>query len=267
MHARKFIFPHASGEAWGVVSTERLWADVFAIKYNKPERHLPASVWMSLFQQAFDAARDFEAKSIVCRIRSDYEAAKFGEILKSIGFSKKSVRIEYRAEIERLPLDNDSPIRWHSMRDLGWSVDNLVSFTEKVLEDAHDTDPDEEIEDTIQDWLRHDELTNGPDCIHIGFIDDSITSRPVALVIAQVAKATGWSRLSYMGLVKQYRKKGLGRWVHLHGFSMMKEQGGIHYHGGTNAKNEPMRKLFIQHGCEFVWEMEEWEFSFRGCTR
>ena len=267
MHARKFIFPHASGEAWGVVSTERLWADVFAIKYNKPEILVPESVWMGLFQQAFKAAKDLGAKSIVCRVRTDYDAAKFREILQSIGFEMKSVRVEYKAEIEHLSQDEGSPIRWHSMRDLGWSVDNLVAFTEEVLEDAYDVDLDEKVEDTIQDWLQHDELTCGPDCVHVGFIDDSGTLRPAALVVAQVAQATGWSRLSYMGLVKQYRKRGYGQWVHRHGFSMMRDQGGVQYHGGTNLKNEPMRKLFVQHGCEFVWEMEEWELSLRGGTR
>lgn len=118
-------------------------------------------------------------------------------------------------------------------------------------------DPNEKVEDFIQDWLVHDDLTSGMNCVGIGFLKDE----PCALVVAQIHQETGWSRLSYMGILPQFRGKGLGRWVHRHGFRMMKDQNGKVYHGGTHSENLPMRKLFEKHGCQLICEMEEWSGS------
>lgn len=40
------------------------------------------------------------------------------------------------------------------------------------------------------------------------------------------------------------RGKGLGQWLHKHGFAMMKAQGGREYHDGTISTNERMIRLF-----------------------
>lgn len=61
-----------------------------------------------------------------------------------------------------------------------------------------------------------------------------------------------------MGVIPEFRGKGFGKWVHRHGFMMMKAQGGKLYHGGTHGENLPMRKLFESHGCKIFCELEEW---------
>ena len=156
-----------------------------------------------------------------------------------------------------LPSENRTPIKWQTARELAWTAQDLALFTKEVVTNALDVDPNEKPEDFIQDWLHHTEFTHGLDCAGIGFIND----KPCALVVAQINKETGWSRLSYMGLVPEFRGKGLGKWVHRHGFEMMKAQGGILYHGGTHAENRPMRKLFKSHGCHVFCEMEEWSMK------
>ena len=52
---------------------------------------------------------------------------------------------------------------------------------------------------------------------------------------------------------ENYRGKGLGKWIHRHGFSMMKAQGGKLYHGGTVTENLAMIKLFQVHPPNFVF--------------
>lgn len=263
MNSKKFIHLDGQGGSWGIVSTEQLWAQIYALKYNKPEKFLPQEEWQKLFSQALEAAKGFGAQVIECRIRQDYDAQKLRAILTSLGLTKKSERVEYKSILSDLPNDHGSPLHWKSAQELHWTTEKIAQFTSRIIEDALDVSPDENPEDFIQDWLKHDEYTCGPDCIAIGFLKNE----PCALVVAQVEKNSGWSRLSYMGVSKSHRGQGLGRWVHRHGFQMMKNQGGKTYHGGTNAQNIPMRKLFESHGCKLVWEMEEWSLNLVGGVR
>ena len=178
----------------------------------------------------------------------------FRDVLTQIGLSKVAERVEYQCDVMSLPVEDGSPLRWKTVKELNWGTSRVAEFVSEITEGALDVNPNEKPEDFIKDWLYHDELTYGPDCIAIGFHRE----QPCALMVAQINKESGWSRLSYMGLVSEFRGRGLGKWVHRHGFTMMKSQGGKLYHGGTHADNLPMRKLFETHGCRVFCEMEEW---------
>ena len=69
MNTKKFVHLDSDGKAWGVVATEQLWANVYQLKYNKPEKRLDREVWAELFAQAKAAAIEFGAETIGCRIR------------------------------------------------------------------------------------------------------------------------------------------------------------------------------------------------------
>lgn len=259
MNTKKFTYPDAMGNSWGIVSAEQQWANVYALKYNKPEKRIESAIWLDLFTQAKDAALSFGADTLVSRVRKEYDAAVFGEVLSTIGLHKKSERIEYQREVSLLPTDEGSPLKWKTAKELNWGSFEIAEFVSKVVEGALDVDPNEKVEDFIQDFLNHSELTSGLDCIAIGYIDEN----PCALTVVQINKESGWSRISYMGLTPEYRGKNLGKWVHRHGFTMMKEQGGQLYHGGTMANNLSMRKLFESHGCQFFCAMEEWQLDLK----
>lgn len=260
MKTKKFVHRDAEGNDWGIVSTEQLWADVYALKYNRPTVPLCQEAWTDLFANAKAAAVEFGAKTIWARLRSDYEPEMFRMILKQIGFQKKSERIEYQCDVVNLPDEDGSPFEWKSLKQLDWDEARLAQFTAEITKGALDIDPDEKPEDFIKDWLNHHELTSGLDCIAVGFVTD----KAAALVVAQINKSTGWSRLSYLGILPEYRGRGFGKWVQRHGFSMMKDQGGKLYHGGTHAENLPMKKLFESHGCKFSGAMEEWSCTVIG---
>ncbi len=256
MNYKKFIHFDSAGSSWGIVSAEQVWSNVYALKYNKPEKRLDQNIWQNLFTQAKDAAHSFNAESIEIRIRLDYEPATIQSILNELGFKKKSGRIEYQCDVKNLPDEKSAPLVWKTARDLGWDHQQIADFTKEIIKDSLDINPNEKPEDFIQDWLHHEELTSGLDCIAIGFIEGNAC----ALTVVQVNKDTGWSRIAYMGVIPSYRGKGLGKWVHQHGFAMMKQQGGILYHGGTHSDNLAMRKLFETHGCAVYCEMEEWSW-------
>lgn len=260
MNTKKFVHQDGEGKPWGIVSAEQLWANVYALKYNRPEVRLDREVWKGLFAQAKAAAIEFGAEMIGTRLRKEYEADMLRSILTEIGLKKISERVEYQCDISSLPDEAGSPLQWKTAKELGWDKRKIAQFTADITKDALDIDPDEKPEDFVQDWLQHEEFTSGPACIAVGFFNGN----PCTLVVAQINKETGWSRLSYMGIISEYRGKGLGKWVHRHGFTMMKAQGGKLYHGGTHGENLPMRKLFESHGCKLFCEMEEWSVSLKG---
>jgi GNAT superfamily N-acetyltransferase len=260
MNTKKFVHLDGEGKSWGIVSAEQLWANVYALKYNRPEERLDREIWKNLFAQAKAAAISFGAETIGARLRKEYEAEMFRSILAETGLKKISERVEYQCDISLLLDDSGSPLQWKTAKELNWDTKKIAQFTGDITKEALDVDPDEKPEDFVQDWLHHDEFTSGADCIAVGFLDGI----PCALVVAQINKETGWSRLSYMGIIPEFRGKKLGKWVHRHGFQMMKAQGGKLYHGGTHGENLPMKKLFESHGCKMFCEMEEWSVNLKG---
>jgi hypothetical protein len=260
MNQKKFIHPDSLGQDWGIVFTEQLWANVYAIKYNCPENKLDKRIWLKLFNKAKAAAIGLGAEVIETRIRLDYEPEIFRGLVQDLGFQKKAGRIEYQCTIQNLPGEQGSPLHWQTAKDLHWDNKQIADFTKEITTNALDFDPNEKPEDFIQDWLHHRELLSGPEFIAVGLQE----AKPCALVVAQTHRNSGYSRISYMGLVPSHRGKHLGKWVHRHGFAMMKEQGGTLYRGGTHTENFPMRKLFESHGCYVSCEMEEWSYRQKG---
>ncbi len=204
MNTKKFVHLDGEGKAWGIVSAEQLWANVYALKNNRPETKLDREIWKKLFNDAKVAAINFGAETIVARLRQDYEIEKLQSVLTETGLKRISKRIKYQCDVENLPNEAGSPISWKTAKELDWSFKKIAEFTELIIKDALDIEPEEKAVDFIQDW------------------------------------------------------------VHRHGFSMMKNQGGKLYHGGTHADNLAMKKLFEIHGCKVFCEMEEWSLSVKG---
>ncbi len=257
MDTKKFESFDNQGAVIATVSVEHLWGHFYVIKHSRPEVAVPKEIWLSLFKQAKEEAVKYKAEVIGIRLRSDFHLDLFREILSELNFSKIAGRIEYKTEVSKLPSFNNNALTWKTASELNWDEKQIAEFTKEIIVGALDIEPDEKAEDFIQDWMNHPEFTYGKECIAIGFREH----RAVALVVAQVEKKSGWSRLSYMGLIPDFRNKGLGKWVHRHGFEMIKSQGGTLYHGGTHINNVSMRKLFEQHGCQFFCELEEWTFK------
>ncbi len=101
--------------------------------------------------QAKHAAEEFGAETLSCRVRTDYEPQIFRNILSDFGLKRIAGRIEYQTEISLLPIDDGSPLKWKTVKDLGWSEKQTAEFTDKAVKGALDIDPDEKAEDFVQD--------------------------------------------------------------------------------------------------------------------
>jgi len=248
-------FKHLNAEGAETCSLvlSHLWAEVYGID-QRGSGTCAASDWAKLIDQALHAASEKNAESVIFRIVEKTDATELIQQLPTLGFKFKEGRVEYRAFLSDLPDDSGSPIIWKTAQDLSWSEKQVADFLRDVAEGAPDFEPGEDPLTHIQDWLKDPVLSAGPHCVVIGFVEGKAS----ALVVAQVNPRTLWSRISYMGLLPKMRGKGFGKWLYRKGFSMLKQQGGDLYHGGTNSQNEAMIHLFKTHGCRTYHRMQEW---------
>lgn len=192
------------------------------------------------------AVRELEPRPthLLCRL----EVPSGLEVLAELGWHRDGERVEFRTPVADLPATAGSPLTWRGLEDVGF---DLAARVFELAGKGPEWDEDDNTRELINGYLaRPDALT----VIEIGMLGEV----PVAFIAATVEPATGWCTLTFMGVVESFRGQGLGRWVHLRGFDLLRQHGGTTYHGGTSAPNLPMRRLFQNHGCQPYRHLEEW---------
>lgn len=215
------------------------------------------------FQKSYSAAladslrrlRELHARKAHIRVVKDSHYAVAAEAVSESGFSRISERIEFASPVESLPSEHGSPLTWRPLESKSEpDLRHAAGTLERCAQGDRDWSLDDDFYQHLSGYLDDPSLNGGPDCVHLG----SIGGHEAAIVVAQVRPATGWSRITYMGLAPELRGQGLGRWVHRHGFAMLKAQGGKTYVGGTLAGNLAMISLFRVNGCRETRRLEEW---------
>ncbi len=226
--------------------------------YTNPSHPPGPAVIGALLREAIQEATQRGAAMVTSRITRQHLDEPYRQMLKEAGFEQAGGRLEYKLPIEELPTEEGSPLIWKDMNELG--LETTAAIFGQAASGASDWDEEEDDPaELIGVYRTEPGLTNDASCFQVGFKDQA----PVAFVAAQIEPATGWSRITYMGVVPEARGKGLGKWVHRRGFALMRQQGGTLYHGGTDAKNIPMQRLFENHGCKQVYDMVEWRWRAR----
>jgi ribosomal protein S18 acetylase RimI-like enzyme len=208
-----------------------------------------------LVPEALARARDLGARLVRNRPRVALLGPRYRAALLAHGFKDLGERIEFKVSVAELPLDDGTPLEWRTLGDVG--LDHVAETLARVAEgDPRGTEEHDDPRGSIAEILGAPDLTRGPDCVQVGYLG----GKPVAFVSAQVQPSDGWARIAYIGVVPEARGRGLGAWVHRHGFRMLRDQGGKLYHGGTAATNAPMLRLFRAHGCKEAARMFEFEW-------
>lgn len=256
---KKFPLVNAANEELAKITLEHLWADVFALKMKVINMEAVPKL-SGVIQEVLKESNNFKARLVMFRlIKGETASKEIVTLLPKLGFKKKSERIEFKRPVDELPSDDGTPLAWKTAEELGWKPQDIANTLKQVAEGDPDTDPNDDPLLFIQDFLADPVLTSGLQCIHIGFIDTEIA----ALTVIQINPKTGWSRISYMGIMPKFRRQNLGLWVHLYSFKVMKAEGGKLYHGGTTSTNVGMIRLFEKNGCSRFCEMEEWNYSIK----
>ncbi len=233
-------------------------------------------------KEAADIARS-ENKSLTVRVLvSAFDLTDLARSISALGFKKMYDRVEYVHPLDdSIPGGNQalkpenscltwtSGLKFYSMDELG-SIYREVVFGDPsggTPAGATSVDFRKDLEEDLADSAFHPST----DTIQIGLI----SGQPAAFVFAQVMKRAnhpvtlegtriieGWSRLTYMGILPEFRGRGYGRQVHRRGLRTLRAMGGLTYHGGTARNNVPMRRLFESSGCVVLRHLEEWNLSF-----
>lgn len=228
------------------------WAFLSPIITSGPE--IPKEQGLPLLKEVIDAAQIAKIQRISARIELDQLSQDYENTLIGLQFKKIGSRIEFKADVSLLPGEDGSPLSWVNMDALGF--DKTADLLGEVGRGAPDWEDEDDPRELLKEYFGDSNLSSGPNCVHIG----QVGAKNVALVIAQVDKRDGWSRLTYMGLTPEYQGKKLGPWVHRHGFAMLKAQGGQEYHGGCSMENKAMWALFERHGCRELRRLSEWSW-------
>ena len=213
------------------------------------------AVAAELVPEMVERARAAEVETISFRPSAAELGPTYRVATLANGFCLLGERVEFKTAVEDLPGENGTPLTWRDLGEIGLdAAAKMMARTAKG--DPTGRSEREEPRAALIEMLADPVLTDGPECVHVGFEGD----RAVAFVLAQVLPKTGWSRIAYMGLIPAARGRGLGKWVHRHGFAMIRDQGGTLYHGGTATTNSAMLRLFQNHGCKEFERMFEFEW-------
>jgi GNAT superfamily N-acetyltransferase len=238
--------------AFGSVS--KMQNQVYGLTVKTAENHCGDGL-NHILQDTIHYLRSISAQKLHYRAIVSHDHAQTLEVLAHFGFKKLNERVEFRTPISKLPNEEGTPLVWHPMQDKSdASIQHHGQLLEACGQGDPDWSPDDNAFELLKEYLSDSALNGAASCVQVGFYQE----KSAAMVVAQVNPTTGWSRITYMGIMPEFRGKGLGRWVHRHGFSMLREQGGEIYHGGTLVKNAPMRKLFEAHVCTEFQRLEEW---------
>lgn len=178
------------------------------------------------------------------------------DALTRAGWSQEGGRVEFKTPVQELPEESGTPLVWRDLEEVGLEEAARVFA---LAGEGPDWEDDDDPHELIEGYLEEEGMTNTPDCVQVGYLDDAA----VGFVVAQTESASGWCTLPFMGVVIEHRGKGLGQWIHRHGFAMLRGQGGELYHGGTSAENAAMLRLFERHGCRLHARLEEWKLTIK----
>ena len=212
-----------------------------------------------IVESVADRCGSLKAHSLQLRLEMGAQSPMMSEILASLGFKKLHERVEFKMPVADLPAEIGTPLKWVAVSASGpMDEESAAALLGQSGQGDPDWSADDDPRQLSKSFLSEKGLYGELDAIQVGFLD----GRAAAIVIAQVNQGTGWSRITYMGILPEFRGRGLGKWVHRHGFAMIRTQGGKEYHGGTVSTNAAMIRLFRSHGCHEYRRMGEWLRSF-----
>lgn len=206
----------------------------------------------SLLGEALDHARERGAVRALTRVHDAHAFPEYQAALEQHGFALLDRRIEFIAKLAELPAEGATPFTWRSLADV--AREEVVRLLDDVLQGDISPTHHDSADEALRGMLDAPDLTSSDDCVHVGMVD----GEHAALVIAQVQPTTGWASITQLGVHSSFRGRGLGAYVHRHGFDMLRAQGGVYYRDGTSLANDAMRRLFEKHGCREYARMTDW---------
>ena len=137
------------------------------------------------------------------RLTPDRTPPPYLAALEGLGFTVRDGRMEFKTPIADLPGEEGTPLTWASHDVMGREAAGALFERAGSGPDWEESDVGV---DLIDSYLTRDGMYVEADCAQVGSSDGT----PVAFIIAQVELTSGWSTITFMGLVPEYRGRGLG---------------------------------------------------------
>ncbi len=248
--------------------------------YALPVRWIPDALgepdpveWTAAFRKLIEEARGKGARAIdtrVSRMQSNVEynlttmrANAFEAILRGLGFVQTEGRVEFRVPlpiaIRMLERVAKPPrLTWIQVAtEPGPEIERAARVLDAVAVGDPNSSPDDDALGFLLSRRQDDQLALTPEAVQIGVLD----GKDVAVIAVSVMPDSGWCSHSYLGVIPELRRQGLGVEAMLHGLYAMRTLGGLQYQDGTGSRNEAALALFRIIDTDPDSVMEEWRLS------
>lgn len=250
-------------EAWAIV-----------VSWKKGVDGLPdVQAWNEGIESSLAECKKNGAATIDCRVITASEgvdealvAARAGlhrESLIARSFQQGEDRVEYRMTIDEALAALDSRkieprLTWYCVDP---NNEKDLARAAKLFCKAAQGDPAADSWNDTLGFLKmlieKEDTVETPERIQIG----SFEGVPAAVLALMVYPSDGWSTIYYLGVLPDFRGRGFGAEVVLHGLRCLKAMGGSIYHDGTGSSNAAARALFAHLGHPPCRIIEEWKLE------
>jgi len=212
---------------------------------------------------AFIDSRVITANEGVTEALAAARASMHRDSLRARGFRQGESRLEYNMGVDEALTalsagSTEERLAWNCIEA---ENENELILAAGILRRASQGDPASHEEDDalgfLENLLEEPEAVRAPERIQIGTCEGA----PAAFLALIAYPVDGWSSIHYMGVLPEYRGRGFGAEVMLHGLRCLKAMGGKIYHDGTGSRNTSALALFERLGKPPFRAMEEWRME------
>lgn len=227
-----------AGNLKGSFITEKLF---YIMEIKIQEKYLLEDIYTAFCNYLF---LSFSASDIEILSWDKNEKEVINSYLEKSGFKihKKKVFVEKNLENYFMPYDN--PFTFKTLKELG------EEFFIEMMVKASIGDPFENMESNPEKEFK--ELVDyagekfNPDWWQIAYLNNI----PVGVMLPQLFDyGNEEGTLFYMGIIPEYRGKGLGKILHAIGLEFLSKKKVLKYKGSTDIENKPMINIFMINNC------------------
>jgi len=166
-------------------------------------------------------------------------------MLEGAGFLLSKTKIFVERELSDVSFGYEDPFTYETLEEIG--EDRFL----EIMVRAAAGDPFEE-DDSADPRIKFEELIK-----YAGGMYDPgkwfvlrLDGKPAGVLLPQVfERDTSTGTVFYIGVLPEFRGRGLGAVIHSKGLSLLAEEGARMYIGSTDTRNVPMIRIFEKNGC------------------
>jgi hypothetical protein len=221
--------------------------------------HLPAERIGILVSHNFTNESTVDSLQLLKVVRNQFKERKlelvsvetpeneiFNQLLLQAGFSLRTSKVHVARELAEMvePVVVSATVTYASLHSVGEEV-----FI-PLITAASQGDPFEDSSDSGEEDFRELVASAGKAFTPQGWFVAFVDREPAGVFLPQrYEDQPELGTIYYLGILPEYRKRGLGRKLHAEGLNFLREMGAKKYVGSTDKANHGMINIFEKNGC------------------